>query len=396
MRCSDGGPNLANSLCEHVAVLLPPSEVNLSADGDLVMDGGVHIAAANFCLVHSDGRSSALVCAPPLRPWDLATIVCMLVSFGFLACTLAVYCGAPRLRTDLQDRCLVRLMVSLLATYLAAPITYILPRHAQLTEASCLVIIAILYTVSLCIFFWLNVLSVHVYRTLMGWPRWLTCGPRESRIWLAYNVWGWGGPLALLALTLALHHIPAQALGHLPPAWGRVQSGCVFGDFVSVWLYFYGPVFTLLLCNCALYATCAWHVRCRRHARAAAQSTSRLLTAHARLFVLMGVCWILKPLNTSALVDYNWWRVIEKVNSLQGVLLFVLLVVLRRSARAQLASWCPQRWRNSCPTWCCPEPQNSIQQDNNTNNEDDDVTQHQVPLTTMDNTTVAHTPNNMV
>lgn len=69
----------------------------------------------------------------------------------------------------------------------------------------------------------------------------------DRRIFLYYNLYGWGMPLILLVITLFANFKEGQ---HLRPGIGMA---CWFTGKVETWAFFYGPIAVLLAANIILF-----------------------------------------------------------------------------------------------------------------------------------------------
>nr|CAD7429779.1 unnamed protein product [Timema monikensis] len=119
----------------------------------------------------------------------------------------------------------------------------------------------------------------------------------------------------------------------------------------ETWTFFYGPVAVLLFCNLVffLWTTCRLWKECNdvsvRHLR----SMRFKCMLYMKLFLVMGVTWIFEVLSF-AIENGSWyWIVTDILNSLQGVIIFFLVVCRKRVLRAVTRNKpcgfsCPNQW----------------------------------------------------
>ncbi|KAF4519032.1 hypothetical protein B566_EDAN001617 [Ephemera danica] len=203
--------------------------------------------------------------------------VCIFVSVIFLVLTLVVYTVLPELR-DLQGHCLMANVASLALGYTGLAII-------QLQTF-------FIYFWLLSAFFWLNVVSFNVWRGVMmqGRGRRLV---RETRLFGFYCAYAWGVPCCFLAASLATHFAPGH-LELLRPNFARHET----------WAYFYGPVAVLLFCNVVFFASTAYTL------------------------------WSSRSDDIQRIRSHRFKNIMDILNALQGILIFVIMVIRKRTMRA--------------------------------------------------------------
>jgi len=121
--------------------------------------------------------------------------------------------------------------------------------------------------------------------------------------------------------------------------------------FVSELLYFNGPVLILLLLNVYLFGRTAFTLyRLKKESKAALKGgDSRVHTAgghsqhdrdrlvlYIKLFLLMGVTWIMEIISWAAGGPSSIWFITDTVNALRGVLIFWFCVWSNKSIRKSI------------------------------------------------------------
>ena len=109
--------------------------------------------------------------------------------------------------------------------------------YRALTGGWCWVIVTLVQYGFLSAFFWLNIISLSLWRSLKSFA-----SPVRLRLQCLY---AFGGPLVFVGLSLAREFLPILQGSPLPPP--DFQSRCWFGNYSAVAAYMMGPV-TVLLC----------------------------------------------------------------------------------------------------------------------------------------------------
>ncbi|XP_003427587.1 probable G-protein coupled receptor Mth-like 1 isoform X1 [Nasonia vitripennis] len=272
----------------------------------------------------------------------------------FLALTLLVYLILPEMR-DIQDKA----MMSVTASFMVA---FFLNGNQRLNfppldeDVTCLFVAFVMYYAYLCAFFWLNIISLNIFRSV--WFPSLKL--RSDVLFAVYCMIGWGLPLCFLAATLTTHHIEGY---HLKPGFGEVN--CWFNGSHAKWTFFYGPILVLLSANLiylALTSYKLWHEY--RELDCCKLKVLRFkCTMYAKLAVMMGFTWIFEVISfASGETNQFYWILPDVLNVLQGIFIFILLVVSRKRVRKLLAKRkpfnisFPKSWAAYADLENCPEP----------------------------------------
>lgn len=295
------------------------------------------IPASRFCVTNNtkSGSMVAAICFEGdydanQRPWrNTLFSILSIISAVFLISTLTVYILLPELR-EIQDKAMIFLITSLAVSYIILSIQN-LRTHLEGDDTICLMLGFILYFGFMCAFFWLNITSFNIWRTV--WFKSFVI-PDES-LFITYCIVGWGGPICLLILSLITHHVEGN---HLKPGFG--EQSCWFNGSDPTWAYFYGPVAILLTLNIVYLGLTSW--RLWHQYRNCSGTKLRVLRfkclLYTKLIFVMGITWIFEVLSY---VDHksrnNIWILTDILNSLQGFIIFLLLVAMRKRVRKLLA-----------------------------------------------------------
>ncbi|XP_017768554.1 PREDICTED: G-protein coupled receptor Mth2-like [Nicrophorus vespilloides] len=319
----------------------------LSSSGDLMYrtigsTKDVVVPKEEFCLTSlesENGSKVAIICMNAEQEESLASeelwftlrAICGFISVIFLCMTLFVYALVPNLR-DLQGKCIMHAIASLALSLLCLGIIQL---FSNLDTVWCLTFAYINYFAFMTTFFWLHVTSIHVWKTatrphIMGTDR---------QWYMIYLIYGHGMPIVLLTMLAIANHTPGD---HLKPnlATGR----CWFNGQHATWAYFYGPISILLCINLVLFLLsikAVWR-ETKNINDAKVRSLKFKIRLYVRLFLIMGLLWFFEVIsvalnNVHRILNYVW-VVTDYVNVLQGVLIFLLLVVFRKRALRGLAN----------------------------------------------------------
>ncbi|XP_070167649.1 G-protein coupled receptor Mth2 [Polyergus mexicanus] len=296
------------------------------------------IPADSFCIAKSarSGGEIALACFDEdllIDMWIIwkSTLICIatIISAIFLIATLAVYVILPELR-ELQDKAMMAVVTTLAVSYTVLSIQHVRPMIIEDDYTVCVSFGFILYFSFMSAFFWLNIVAFNVWRTV--WFR--NFRIKDQSLYYAYCIWGWGGPAFLLITTLTMHYRQGH---HLKPGFG--DYNCWFGGTEQTWAYFYGLIAILLMLNIiylGLTSWCLWH-----QYRDYTGSNLRVLRfkclLYFKLVLITGITWIFELLSFAIDTNIEFWILTDLLNGLQGFIIFLLLVVMRKRVRKLLA-----------------------------------------------------------
>ncbi|XP_065167339.1 G-protein coupled receptor Mth-like [Atheta coriaria] len=307
---------------------------------------------SDYCvskLEAENGSEVAIICYdaavwPNDEKFYLLRASCGIISVVFLVATLSVYCLVPSLR-DLQGKCIMHNIGALAIAMLNLSIVQLI----DVDEDWCLFCAFFSYFTFMTAFFWLNVTSFHIWKTVVH-PN---IAGSDNQWYFGYLIYGHGMPLIFLIMLLFAHYFPGS---HLNPRLG--VTTCWFAGLTETWAYFYGPVAILLLLNIIMFVWCVSKLWIERKTMddLKTKSLKYKVRLYIKLFVIMGIMWIFEVISSvldhvHAILDYVW-IVTDYVNVLQGALIFFLLVVLRKRALRGLSSrgiCCmtfPSTWKN--------------------------------------------------
>lgn len=333
------GSNITGISCDRMYMIEAENgKFNIDSNGTL-HDDDIKIGVEEYCLTKTNDSEDviALICMynDSMEESEFFYIFrasCAVLSVVFLVLTIIVYILVPSLR-DLQGKCI---MHSITALAIAMLFLCIMQFGVQISEKVCQIVGYVTFMAFFSTFTWLNTISFHIWRTTV-----IPHAHASSMQWyLTYLIYAYGLPLLMLIIALAAHHAPGN---HIKPGIG--DSVCWFQGRDAIWAYFYGPILFLLILNVIFFC---WTIKalwkdCRtvQNCSSKVKSLKYKCLLYVKLFFIMGLSWIFEVLSFAFddrehFIRYVW-NVTDFINSMQGVLIFLILIIFRKRAVRELA-----------------------------------------------------------
>lgn len=275
---------------------------------------------------------------------DLQTVL-VYISAAFVILTMLVYSVLPNL-LDLQGKCTMHYLAGLAGSYiLLGTITLY---GDKMNDELCKTLPYLMYFSFFYMFFWLTTLSFHIWR--------ITVKPKfaeKTVAWpIVYHIVGIGGAVTALMVIVAAHQAPWFIWNDIQPGFGIAT--CWFISRRVQWIYFYGPLTIILAINVFFYVwtlTYTWNnVDSVKN-----KKLNYCFKLCLRLCIIMGITWCFEVITfalenpAGSLTSKILTFMVDLLNALQGVLIFLVLVVFRKRVRRSLAtkSICNMRFPNS-------------------------------------------------
>ncbi|CAG9762461.1 unnamed protein product [Ceutorhynchus assimilis] len=281
------------------------------------------------------------------RPYYIVRGILVIISAIFVIFTIIIYCMVPKL-LDLQGICIMHALVAYACVFLLVGTSNL---QQNLGIKACKALAYLMYFTFWYLLLWLLVLSFHIWR--------VTAKPNLFRgliKWsLLYHIFAIGGSLMALIIVIMAHHSPSEIWDDIRPGFG--EGKCWFKTSRETWIYLYGPLLVLLIFNTFFYLwtiSFLWKTVVNRRNKI----LKYRLKLCARLSIIMGLNWILDIItfvadtNITSLAGKSVLFLIDLINLLQGVLIFLVLVLFRKRVRRLLANKniCnipfPNTWKN--------------------------------------------------
>ncbi|XP_014372083.2 probable G-protein coupled receptor Mth-like 3 [Papilio machaon] len=252
-----------------------------------------------------------------------------LISVFFLAATFAVYMYLPQMR-DLQGLCYMCMCVSMALGFLSLGVLQLSPHFAG---DICTVAGFLVYFWMMATFFWMNVISINMYRSVQD-AAYLKKTERKQYFW--YSCYAWGCTLLFLAISLITNFAEGD---HWKPGIGN--NSCWFQGRTETWIFFYGPIAVLIAANIILFVISSfnlWMQQNRKYEVSKLNNLKHKFLVSLKLFLVMGISWTFEIASFAHGEAHIIWKIMDIFNCLQGVVIFLILVVLRRRAMQGLAN----------------------------------------------------------
>jgi G protein-coupled receptor Mth (Methuselah protein) len=254
----------------------------------------------------------------------------MLISLPFLIATFLVYGIIPELR-NLHGKCLMAYVFSLMIFYIGSIIAHFLRSKLYKNDIRCVMLgYSYLIGVLLC-FFWLNVMCYDIWNTF-----YYRRGRRRSEKskFINYCLYAVGIPLLLILIVYFIDSTEFVSKKFRPEIG---EDRCLVKKSVHA-IYIYYPITILLLINIVLYSITAFTIyRVQKETAIIRQGDSQThskmksdrnqFKLFLRLFVLMGVTWIMEVISFYLGKDLQaLFYITDFLNCIQGVIIFFMFV----------------------------------------------------------------------
>lgn len=257
-----------------------------------------------------------------------------IISVFFLVATTAFYAYLPQLR-DLQGKCYMCMCISMALGFLSLGVLQLSPGFIG---EMCTITGFLVYTWMMATFFWMNVISINMYRTVLDST---SMKKTEKKQYFIYSCYAWGCTLLFLIVTVITDLVEGD---HWKPGIG--DGSCWFSGRTETWIFFYGPIAVLITANVILFGLSSHHLwrETRKYEVNNINNLKYKFLLSLKLFLVMGISWVFEIASFAHGQAHIIWKIMDTFNCLQGVVIFLLLVVLRRRAMRGLVS-------ESCCLW---------------------------------------------
>ncbi|XP_045471023.1 G-protein coupled receptor Mth2-like [Harmonia axyridis] len=322
-------------------------------DLDKIDEINGHIVFANilkesdsFCRTSLNDSDLFIVCYDPEEigePYDWYIFVGFLSSF-FLFLTAAIYVILPEL-LDLQGLCVVHSVLGLAFAFIVLGVNRMVDDVAPYV---CNFYAFSLYFCFLYSFFWLNAYSFHLWRTTTQ-PKIFENVTRWKRIYYIYSC---GFPLFLLSVVCFSQVSNLYIYTH--PRMAE-ESICWFGTLEASFVYLFVPISIILALNIIFFFSTIYTLwkEIQQYDGRRLKIIKYRLGLCFRMFFVMGISWIFEVLSAAFENEHPSviWRITDAINALQGVSIFLVMVVFRKRVYRLLAQkpfgrWLPSTWRS--------------------------------------------------
>lgn len=290
---------------------------------------------------------------PKALPYILYPIG-LLISVPFLIFTMLVYSLIRELR-DLHGKSLTCYVMCLTVGYIFLAVVQL--SGDILNQKLCIFVALVIHFSFLACFFWLNVLCINTlwyvlayvrlqqYRNILPENRYLcymvskndeVCMPKqtERKVFRYYSGYAWGLPILVVGVSMAVDLMPTIPSSYLKPNFG--DNKCWFSSDIAEMSYFYGPVAFIICLNILMFIVSAYKIlshNWREH------RPRKIFYRCLVLFGTMGINWVMEIVSWAAGGSEYIWYVTDFINTLQGVIIFLIFVLERRAWECVRKQW---------------------------------------------------------
>ena len=165
-----------------------------------------------------------------------------------------------------------------------------------------------------------------------------------------FNLFSWGAPALVSMVTVFIHFFADDDSIIITPGFG--EDTCFFSSYLARLVYLHGIIATLLLINLIFFLLSAYNLlfglwSSRDGDTGSVERSRQMLLVVVELFLVMGLTWLAEVVS----LIINWRRgaaysgveiiIFDIINSLQGLLIFIVLVCkprMRSKIRAAVVS----------------------------------------------------------
>ncbi|XP_014095729.3 G-protein coupled receptor Mth2 [Bactrocera oleae] len=288
-----------------------------------------YITYRDFCLTpfwyNKKWNLNPVECFKKIQMTTYMYMTLLTMSVPFLLATIWVYLYVPQLRC-LHNSCLV----CFLGTFAVGSLILSSVLWIRYSWEACQAMGVLCYFFMISAFFWLNITCFDLWLSVRGIRYELQpSSPRLRFVYYSIYVWSAAAIFALTAITIEYTNISDA----WKPGFGNGQCFIKSRDW-SAMLYFQGPSGLLNLFNVFFFTMSVINLyQIKEDSYELKKETSQQykLSTFLRLFLVMGVSWILEVF-TYLFANNNSFIIviINTLNASQGIILFIVLVLKRR------------------------------------------------------------------
>ncbi|XP_047994348.1 probable G-protein coupled receptor Mth-like 4 [Leguminivora glycinivorella] len=299
----------------------------LNPDGSLGLLMGdmsevTSVAVGDFCVgrqtTAGEASEVAIICQSEIEDEIVSDELlgyCMALSSVFLALTALVYAAFPELR-DLQGKSIT----CLCSTQAISNVLFCIMKVMMYSHMTwCAIRGFLAYYFNISTFFWMNAIAIQILINMK-----YSLNNDSLRKFLLYALYAWGAPAVLTSIVIIVNYVPGS---HMRPGIGYNQ--CWFLDIKRTWIYMYSVLTILMSANVAIFVYASVFLWKQTFASSHLQALRHKSWMMFRLFIIMGLPWIFEMV-TSLTPAHGFWVVLDIINCLQGLIVFLILVVFRR------------------------------------------------------------------
>ena len=283
--------NTSSSCLRHVLnqtefTLLPSGDIYVNSSGKTIHEESYEPGPDGSVLICTNWTSNYTIHNRPFMEFKfdyaqtVLSITGQVISLISLAIHFIVYLLLPHLQ-NLAGKSLMCLVASLFV----AQFFFLFGTARTHVYGLCLVIAIVLHFAFLAAFFWMNVMSVDIFRTFAK----RTKSSSSTHLFMRYSVYAWGGPTLIVFISIMLN-----LSGDIDVNPGYGEGVCWITSRWALLFFFAIPVFLIVIINTALYIlTTRALCRIARDTKAVSKSSDKQkLILYVKLSMIMGLTWL--------------------------------------------------------------------------------------------------------
>ncbi|XP_018400551.1 PREDICTED: G-protein coupled receptor Mth2-like [Cyphomyrmex costatus] len=306
-------------------------------NGSLYLSNGEFISPKSYCFAILLRKIYDVIVCTNETKLPIYVSVCQLVSLPFLLLTFIIYSILP----DLQNMHGYTLRAHVGSLFITYAIMYVGQQISGLAEKSYCVELAYIFNFFfLSSFFWLNVTCFDIWWTFRELRSHRSRAKRDKKKRIIYSTYAWGITIILNVICAIMDYVPG-----LPENLIRPEI-CVkrfwYGENEAKTLYFYLPMGATIISNIFFFICTTLTILYQKIHTANQLKDSesnrhdenkQRFNMYLKLFIVMGISWVLEIiawLTGSEIVPIWLWYPADMINSLQGLIIFIIFVCRKK------------------------------------------------------------------
>jgi len=314
-------------------------------------DNGYPLKSNEYC-IHSKGKMiedqvEASVCNVRSANNYQKLITRLMTIFLFISVlslfvSLVLHMVVPELRASMFTWMKISHLLSMQVWYIVMFTVFVSRTQIVINHSlACKILGYLLQYFMMASFFWVNVMSLDIWRTfrhMRGYGSMVERSLSKRRRFMYYSLYAWGCPLVVSIITMTAQHLPGQYRQYIyTPGIG--EESCFLKTDLGKFFYFFLPVSVLIALNIIFFLLASWSLAFGVWAPAANDRIKRRTTQRfmivVELFFIMGLNWIGEIVTWAVSWGYGtraWQAALffDIVNALQGFIIFVIVVMKSR------------------------------------------------------------------
>ncbi|XP_024081865.1 uncharacterized protein LOC106668390 [Cimex lectularius] len=247
------------------------------------------------------------------------TMTCLMISIICLSMHNIIYYSLPK-----QQNLPAQILKSLSWSLLLAQVVFLVgvTPVIEISHIVCQGIAIMVHFFFLASFFWMNTMSLDIWRTFSS----SYLSHSAARSYFNYSIYAWGVPLVLVMISV-VSDLTSAIPEEYSPQYANLQGVCWFASRFGLVIFFYIPIWSLLLVNTVLFIhtlSCFQKQSYRAElGTASGRKEYTRFSLYLKLWTIMGLSWGFGMVASLANIPDFWYPFII-LNGLQGAFIFIM------------------------------------------------------------------------